>query len=101
MEPALPFHFSRDVERQRLDWFLAHAALRCAFFREDHTRWPELYRGPSGIRSPGTQLWIPASQLLDVGSCVLSSIRSTRDYAGSVGLRDAIRTGLSQSCALA
>src|ERR1700745_2664539 len=101
MEPELPFLFSRDAERQRLDRFLAHAAFRCSVFGAGHTRWPEFHWGSSGIRSPGTQLWIPASQLLDLGPRTLSSGRRIRHYSGGVGLRDAVGTGLSQSGAVA
>ena len=42
---ALSFRISRHAEQQGLDWILANAAFRCAFFRPDHAGWAEFCRG--------------------------------------------------------
>ncbi len=72
MGTPLAFHLSRHAEQQGLDWVLANAAFRCAFFRPDHPRRPEFCGRPFGVRSARPQLWIPASQFLDLDTCLFS-----------------------------
>ena len=54
LEPPLPFHVSRDTERQGVDWLLAHATLGRSVLGRNHTRWTHIRGRPSGVRSAGT-----------------------------------------------
>src|ERR1700690_2145 len=98
---ALPFHVSRHTEQQGVDWILANPAFGCGFFWPDYAEWPEFCGQPIRVRSSRTQLRIPASQLLDLDTCAFPPLRRTSDYIGGIGVRNALRVGLSQSVALA
>src|ERR1035438_8099251 len=71
------------------------------FFRADHDGRAELCGRTFGVWSPGTQLRIPTSQLLEMDARLFSPLRPACKHAGSVGLRDAVWAGLSQSGAVA
>ena len=102
VEPALPIHISRNFKQQGLDRLLAHTAFRCAFFRARSCSMAAASQASRWGSGAGPQLWIPASQLLELDARVFSP------HLGKVSpapwkrrLRDAIWTGVSQSRALA
>ena len=102
LEPALPFHISRDAEQQRLDWFLANAALRRGFFRRRSRSMAGAFAGdPLGFGVQGHNCGYRHRNFWTWTHAYFPRSGQPASTLEALGLRDAFWTGLSQSGALA
>ena len=71
-----------------MDRVFAVASLGRNLRWRDQTRWAECRGGFSWFRSAGAQLWLSASQLLEMDPRLFFSSRAACEYARSAHLRD-------------
>ena len=97
----MSFRISGHSEQQGLDWIFSNAAFRRIFFRADHAGRLQVLRAllwGSEFKDTTVDIGIAASGR---GPMRISPVQGSSEHTGSIGIRDAIRISLPQSCALA